>query len=554
MANKDWKRKKANDSTLRDKNGDKLPGRNPDAKPNRNSSNGKFEARKDSQPKGDAIPMWMRGDLQIVRDSVAMSYNTQLGTTVQTLDDTSGLAIACDGVASPGVMSIRVMPAIGYSGAMNDPANVSAGNQFAYMRTQQVRPSAYVAADFMVYNLAMDSLFSFYSFLTRAYGCLSTASVKNRYMPEVVIEAMGLDYEDFLMHLADFRWYINNVASRLTKFVVPKTSEYFQRHMWMYSGIYADSMSTKSQLYMFVPEFFYKFENGNEDYPGGHLIPVEFCRSGEATKLTFAEVRAKFESMLTAILASQDAATMSADIIRAWGLENALQVWQIPDDYVVLPVFAPEVLSQIQGATLVGYPVTETCVIAEDPSIDGGPLMCDPWFRNYSPGLGGKRLINQYTEEVDPAQSMLSTRLMAINTDELYEIGQSSRNWKSRLNFFGSEIATTATMFTLIHNVYITRTEVAHLMWDESGTEVDSFIPRLIGLQRFGQHPVTRLIRGVPNSPDLADYIYYGECTDLDNYTFVTEDVLEKAHVTTLLLQWNTPIIGAYAISSSNRT
>lgn len=381
-------------------------------------------------------PRWYAADEQLLKDAASFAYAYPVGGKF----DLGKLADAYDVNAIPGVMAIYTAPTFGWSDSANSPINIAARNIFTYVRHANSGSWNYNAPDLMLYLMAMDSLFSYISYLKRIYGCMATYAVTNRYYPRAIVQAMGVSFTDIQANMADFRAYINLLAVKANKFVVPSMMSYTAKHEWMYSGIYADAATDKPQTYLFVPDGFYQYQL--EDEGGikaagmlqylklmpkfGNLsgMPVESAVGSLSPTplLTFQDLQNFGDNLVSPLLASQDINVMCGDILKAYG-DKVHRIDGITETYTVLPAYSMEVMDQIQNLTLIGefYGDTQLKQDATKGWLEFTPKFNFPYsFSNSvytSPGLNAywvDRFINFQQGDITPAMTMEASRMTNI--------------------------------------------------------------------------------------------------------------------------------------------
>lgn len=243
---------------------------------------------------GSNDPSWYTQNSQLALDAGRLSFTWPLGAPI---DLTGGrYSTSAIDISIPGVMALTLIPSIGISKDNSSPINTAARNIYSFVRHANSGHANYDSPDLMMYLLAMDSLYSVYAYMARAYGVLSLYAQRNRYLPEMLVTAMGLDYSDFLGNLANFRYFINTCAVKIGSLCAPNSMPYYARHQWIYSGVYADSPDPKSQLYMYVPAGFWQY---NETSGAGLL---EFQAMDPSGGMTFAELQTLVNGMIAAVI------------------------------------------------------------------------------------------------------------------------------------------------------------------------------------------------------------------------------------------------------------
>lgn len=402
---------------------------------------------------------WYALDEQLLKDTASIPYSWPTGNRV----NLSEYAGELNDSAFPGVLSMYLTPTIGWTDKETDPINIAMRNIYSYVRHANAGHTNYEAPDYFMYLLAMDSVYSYHAWLKRVYGCMMLYSTENKYYPRGVIDSMNVDFESIQANLAQFRTYINLFAVKAGSLCVPASMSYFAKHMWMYSGIYTDGLTAKSQIYMFNPVLFGKFEAFETG--GSKLIAVPMVDRPEG-RFKYEDLIELGNTLLNPLITNEDIGIMSGDTLKAFGPENLFKITGITEDYTVLPAYEPEVLDQIQNATLVGYPIwadapsgDSNVMVSQNTDIGGGFLVSEPYFYlkdrdqdndNRPAGLSvlaSNRIVTFDYDNVEPYQTMEATRLTNIIDPASIEFDTEMSYWKYRVTTLGSEVACFARVF-----------------------------------------------------------------------------------------------------------
>lgn len=296
-------------------------------------------------------PMWYAQNPQLLKATASFPYSWPVGNQL----DTGAATI--DAGSIPGVMALHFVPSVGYSVDAYSPINVAARNIYSFVRHANSGAKNYDSIDLMKYYIAMDSVYTYLSFLQRLYGVMRLSSVTNKYYPTALVAAMGVDYDDIYGNLANLNYLINAFAVRAQSMCVPATMSYFIRHAWMCSGYYADSNNDKAQLYMYTPEGFFVYSEPTN--PSGQDVkwPLKFMTfwRPKGNKLKYADLVNWTRQLLDPILASEDFNIMSGDTLKAFTDAGVLKVSSMPTDYTVYPSYDEVVLAQIMNANMLGH-------------------------------------------------------------------------------------------------------------------------------------------------------------------------------------------------------
>lgn len=334
----------------------------------------------------DNDPNWYALNPQLLKDAASFPYAWPLGNRL----DLGKHAPYINAGSVPGIMVMNWVPTIGYSTDGTSPINVASINTYTKVRHDNSGHANYDHADYMMYLLAMDSIYAYHSWMRRVYGVMLTYSNTNRYYPRAVVKAMGVDFDSLQRSLADFRQYINIYAVKASALAVPSNMSIMTKHYWMSEGLYYDSKQDKPQTYLFNPLGFYRFGLSEGETPHGVLnfIPmfgVEGSVSSGATyikKWTLDDIVKYGDALLAPVISDEDFGIMSGDTLKSFGPGGCYTLPFTEETYTVVPSYSEEVLDQIQNATFIGLPETSTLTIDQDVSIGAGWIKADPKFRH----------------------------------------------------------------------------------------------------------------------------------------------------------------------------
>lgn len=316
-----------------------------------------------------------------------------------------------------GVMGLGVMNAFGTSNDATSALNKVSQQLFGYIRYVNNGRTNYDHMDLMMYILGMDSVFSYHAFLCRLYGLANLYSPNNKYYPESLIEIQGVDFKDIISHLPDLRYFINTMAVNANRLCVPKNIELFNRHSSIYSGIYVDSETVNAQTYVMYPVGIHIYGEGpNGDKTGAGKL--EYYKFNPKSKLlTFEELKTIGNNLLENLITSEDIGIMSGDIMKAYGLENCAAISTLPEDYVVIPTYDLDMLTQIENATVNGAAGMEEATIFDvTQDVSNGLLLYKPAIKNTLMDdvavevYAADRILNYHTTDVKPEMNVLATR------------------------------------------------------------------------------------------------------------------------------------------------
>lgn len=514
------------------------------------SSKGRFNSRRNNVAPGEDKAVhkqshndasWYMADNQLVTDVASVSFNTALGNPI-TLRGSLGVtySVSDASVYLPGIMSIYTTPTIGISTDANSPVNIAMRRLYTYVRHANSGHSNYDPADLMIYLLAMDSIYTYWAYMVRAYGVAQVFSRTNKYVGDALLTAMGVD-PNIRESLADFRAYINTFAAKAQQWCVPRVMTYFLRHNWMYSNVYKDEDNDKAQMFMYVPATLYKYNPTISDGAGGleaRLIAADISNTQafnyKALPNNYVNLIAMGNDLLNALAGQEDIGIISGDILKAYGADNLWKIDTIPADYQVIPTFSEEVLEQFHNTAFASCVLVDKTGagigtvglnILQDTNVGGGCLKFNPIF-NQGSHTCMDTLMDTWKEQVTPESIMTASRNMLAGVPFAPAPGSKALTRAVTLRSCGSEICMFAVISTLSGNV-LNRERVY---------QSDSYVPDAYTLPRFNEAP----IRPVMNANGTAMDNLYGELT---NYGVLSKQNIDQIHEVALMSLFGVPFL-----------
>lgn len=517
----------------------------------------------DMHPKCNDVDWYTVSD-QLLRDAGSLSFNNPLGNSLRVTELSqfaSGITYSDSGNldnAIPGVIALHYIPTIGYSNDSYSAINVAAKGLYSAVRADNSGAKNYEPADMMKYLMAVDSAYSLWSYMARAYGIARVYSVVNRYWPTAILEAMHINASDMFAHLADLRYYLNMYAVKLNALCAPSSMPIFKRHFWMNSGIWKDAKNDKAQLYLFIPDYLYMYD---ETTTPAQLKGVNVI-GNDNTRLLVSDIIDIMESMINPLLASEDIGIISGDLFKRYGMSGSFKLASVNEDYEVYPVYSAEILSQIQNIRFVGVPLAESVNITELTTDDGNAgalhqvlnVQRGEFLQNIAHVLN----LDEDLADTSPQSVMIASRLSAMGT--VVKSADATFGYQSVIDVCGSEVCTTWDMYRIINgsvinmfsdyykcNAIVERTTNAPVV----NVNAEIAICLANALSAFNYHPIafTNVRAAFPDGK--LGTVSWSNCQntydyDFDNYSVVGKTALRKLHESALLAEFNVPAMGQY--------
>lgn len=499
-------------------------------------------------------PAWYAKYPELMRDAASIPYSIPTGTKIswdlvidpaKPMPSPNANSRAFESI--PGIMTLGVVPCVGVSEDATSPVNVASDFLYTKVRAENSGARNYDSPDLMLYCLAMDQVYSLLTWYNRIYGKLMLYSQVNRYLPKALLESEWVDFDDMIIHINDFKGFLDIATAQAAAFSVPNDITLFNRHAFMYQNIYKDAESPKSQIYQFAPRVFYYYDEYNG---AGRLMPIDIVNS-YPNKLKFSDLVLLFHSLMNPIISAEDFNIMSGDILKAFGPDHLIKLQLMPSGYTINPIADYEVLTQIKNATMSNLMTVAILginsqpsdwAIQQDPNVDyiiwNPPITYGTSQRNT---FSRDRILSTYKTTPEPADNMVYSRLMYAVKEVDETTDPSNPRYTTYFDAVGSEF---------IVGVNVTYYYTSASGWDFTDTNILVISENAISM---GATNMTKVwaCRHFDFSPcvylfvsSAIDTIFY-PLFDTDNWTIVHAYELEKMHRTALMSMLRVPMIGS---------
>lgn len=349
----------------------------------RSKSRGKSKGRPNGstgyqKTKGSNDITWHSPDMALLDRTANLSWSYQTGELINmdraigsdhvTQDDESKMG------AQAGLFVIREQLSVGGAGyylpgnAANlhdNPAYFAANSLLTTMRSRTRVRNTYDAPDVFMLMLAMDNIYAGIAFAKRLAATVNMYSYQNHYMPRLMIEAQGMDFDWFVKHSYEFVTQLNVLISEVNKVYIPNRMHLFELHSQRFSNYYTEGKTIRDQIYMFTPGFLNIIDyNAGEDYasmirpymifPGTNVIGNQ----GEIHQRSFSEdwlttgetLLVGLRAMIHAVVNHDSTADITGDMENAFGAEARFICSPCDPNAIALPVFDYEILETIHNS------------------------------------------------------------------------------------------------------------------------------------------------------------------------------------------------------------
>lgn len=507
----------------------------------------------------DNDPNWYTHVFPLAQDVASFNYNIPVGTPFNPLQDrtisTGPASVKANktttlGKVVPGIFTLQVQPSIGYS---NDPIsapNIAAQQLYSLVRKANSGAVNYDKTDLMMMIVAMDSAYMLYEEMLRAYRLIGRYDVDSRYMPDALMYALGFD-PSLQRELANFRALLDTFAYKFSAINVPDQFDFIKRHSWLFSNVYADSESSKAQLYAYVPDGYYVWVEGDDGKPS-HLKYVARAALYNNTDHV-ATVDAMYKAMnaiMEPLLGSQDIGTMSGDIAKAFGESGMISIVPAGQYETLTPTYSMEVIQQMMNSSILGSTVFNSDITVGYENLESGPYLkftpgISKTLTNIAKGLH-KHLVN-IRQAGGVEINMVATRNICVLDWESNAEGAS-------IVSCGTEIITHAYMYVMPSDGYhITHTlpvkyefiqepilplngiEAATTINSNQFSELQDTVRAMVYAAAFDNHPSMYLFFRDKWNDTANTITYQGAYQDFDNYTWLDDQTVKQLNDAALI-------------------
>lgn len=327
----------------------------------------------------------------------------------------------------PGVLGLDWAPSVGLSLGPTDPASLVGKEIYAKVRAVYSGSLEADAPDYVIYLMALDSIFAYIGALKRIYRCLNSWTPDNYILPDTMLDALGVGATN-AVNLRQEKTllfgYINELVYQSRRFHCPAEFDVMRRHYWMNDNVYTDADSINSQFYIFKMTHAYQFNASQtiqgQSVPAGGLTSTQISYNMSAVDLYTTGI-----GMIKALDEWDDSYTINGYLKRAFDGSPEFFVEELRIDEKLVPVYAPEVLMQIENSRAIspGMYNRYSNSVGQDPatnSIISMPSMSVAntvglnSYSNFDTDGGARALISVRSDTPSVGDSVIATRLQAL--------------------------------------------------------------------------------------------------------------------------------------------
>lgn len=445
---------------------------------------------------------WYALSEEIAKSIGGFSYSDLTGVPKNVTITT---ATSKDTDVSTGVWLNQNVMKVGYINAQFATADVTsslskaATQLYVFLRHVNSGARNYEPADVMAVVLAMREIYSEFFEIKRALGIARYFNFFNRAIPEVLEQALQIDFDDLKKNIAIYRGELNILANTINSIAIPRYFKAFERAALISSVVFSDSDSMRGQFYVYDRMGYYTF-SGTSETTGSALIFNTKAAIG--TVETIAIRLDRLNNMVAAILEDTDANTITGDVLHAFKDTEVYILDQIPDDYMVVPVFNEDLLAQVENSiSLVSCGMQLNYADAGTLNVTQaqGRLVWQPTFTKSTSGNLFKLshyLFNSHKDEVDYRDNLEWSRLLfTINVS-------GGANRTMTITSTGLELVVEHFIFSAPNT-----TPIAIIQFNPSTAQ-------MMALEQFDWHPTvysTTTIGALSTGADLKKFVWIEE-------------------------------------------
>lgn len=349
-------------------------GKDKEDKKFKNKKGGKFKNKNgNSFRKGTNDPSWYVANPMIVKDVASLPFAVYNGITYKTFSrsvwklHTNPESNFTQNI--PGIAVYKYSPWYGTASATS-ALNLTMRALYSFVRHANSGKTNYEAPDLMMYVMSMDSVYLLIHEIKRLIRLAYLYVLENRDIPEKIFEVTGIDHQDLVGNLANYRAQLNTRIAKANSLAVPANFNLFKRRAVMGSVVLTDEPNRPTQIIVPMADGFYKF---NGTYQAGSTLEyvIPGLTSGQdgfakhagnggdhvfiKRKVKINEYFRLLDELLTVLLSDEDINIMSGDIIKAYG-DNLYRLPFIEENEIQDIIHDENLLLQFTNSTVLDIP------------------------------------------------------------------------------------------------------------------------------------------------------------------------------------------------------
>nr|QXV86629.1 capsid protein [Rat picobirnavirus] len=484
------------------------------------------------------------------------------------------------GFKVPGVMTINWVPSLG----PNDVAISQAfDSQYSFIVHANSRNQSYDAPDLAMTEIAGANVFSIISAAIRAYGTVKYYKEQNLYYPDALLVGMGFEPQDFRDNMAQIWFDINNFIDQTGQIWIPNTMPLYRRWIDLNTNVYLDAPGNTAQTYFFVQSAYWIYDQtmlstggslGFVAIGGGSTLNWKKTNvfSPGRNQYPWATWRLVIQSMISALVNSQDRGIMYGDILKAYTADKIMAMSPIQADLMSIPVYNAEMQTQFENVItartnptgLVQYASTDSAPIRLAQSWPQG-MSADGYFATTGTNTIKKvigRVEHTYlnyhiAEQPAPIDNAIATRMRAgkVQVDKSHVTVSTIATKPSVgpsvyfLETCGTEVPIGINLVEISSSA-VSGYKVITIPQFMGPTLAAANLNALVSLSAFDWHPAIYIVSDTEsetNDTGIGFTPQYNQISavnlDFDNYTSIDDVILNKLHTVCTYSLLDVPVL-----------
>lgn len=523
----------------------------------------KLEAKKNTKGSNDL--QWWNNYPSLTKDVTNLPFNWIPGTKVLT-----GGASGNRSELGLGLIAVATMaPSIGRCVDDTDPFNAQIRQLWLDLHRKYRGIGSYEKSDLGIAILAIQNLFETIAKFERMYGIINTYHVGNRVVPTGLKDAFNID-NSLEENLADLRYQLNLAIQKVKQLCLPKGLSSLEADIIAVSNVFKDSKDRRAFLFGFDTAYYGKYDPVLvPNKAGGNVKYTRFSveASGSTPNgnygFTLFDVRNILNKQVNALINDEDIAKMCSDLLAAYGPENVMTLVDLPADYKIEPIEDYERSLQFHNLTICGQVSSvyreDTLTVEEAQDLiddDYGIVIYQ--HDNMIRCELAKGASDYYSDTVRVIPTFGVNRLMprGKTVDVLFDTWAES---PSEL-----EVMCGTRYTTLMGNATLVKTNTYAQLVDTCGTKVVEEVT--VFYFKANAYNIASLDGTVVDSNSFtSNYVHYLKITqmdwapmffiaddddlelfgDIDNFTIISSENLQRIHEVALLSGFKIPMVSA---------
>lgn len=260
------------------------------------------------------------------------------------------------------LMRIELNPSPGFLKSGEEVScgiNLQGLRNFITLSSNNAKTTQYAPQDVTMLMLALGEVISMISWGTRTFGLYGHINIRNRSLPEKLLAINKINPTDFISKIAQYRADFNYLIKTANKIPFFGEIEYFKKCARLYNGFYQDSPdSAMAQYFMFTPCQTWIFDEAYSSAGSGLRTDSRIVEATDGAGILFSTFLTVLKDQIDKLLNSATLNYVYSDIIRLCDSKGYSRVGfqEVPDDYLIQPVYEPEAIHWMHNVRFVGGP------------------------------------------------------------------------------------------------------------------------------------------------------------------------------------------------------